>query len=244
MRQKIRRLIIFTALFLFPLTLNYFSPYVSVDGAMAGIVSGSVLVFLLMFLSGLFFSRSWCGWGCPVAGLSELGGAINNRSVPAKRLKIIRYTVFFIWFGVLITGFILAGGIRSVDPFHLTEQYVSVDEPIKYMIYYMILFLIFGLTVGIGRRGACHTICWMSPFLVGGYHLGRLLRFPQLRIVTEPEKCIACKACDKKCPMSIPVSSFVQEGEIASSDCILCLECADSCPKQVLKPKMRRRSRK
>lgn len=68
MRQKIRRLIVFISLFLFPVTLNYLSPYVSIDGALSGIVSGSVVVFLVMFISGLFLGRAWCGWVCPIAG--------------------------------------------------------------------------------------------------------------------------------------------------------------------------------
>ena len=55
MRQKIRKILLYTSLFLFPLTLNFFSPYVSIDGAFAGVLSGSALLFGLLFLSGLFF---------------------------------------------------------------------------------------------------------------------------------------------------------------------------------------------
>ena len=58
MRQKIRKILLYTSLFLFPLTMNYLSPYVSIDGAFAGVLSGSLLMFLLLFLSGLFFGRA------------------------------------------------------------------------------------------------------------------------------------------------------------------------------------------
>ncbi|MCK7479114.1 MAG: hypothetical protein M0C28_18415 [Candidatus Moduliflexus flocculans] len=64
MKRKTRDLLSFISFLLFPITLNFFSPYVSIDGAMAGVVSGSVLVFLLMFLSGLFFGRGWCSYVC------------------------------------------------------------------------------------------------------------------------------------------------------------------------------------
>lgn len=234
MRQKVRRIIIYISLLLFPVTLNYFSPYVSVDGAYKGIVSGSVLIFLLMFLSGMFFGRTWCAWICPVAGLSELCLTINNKAVPVRRLKIIRYSIFAVWFALLIAGFVLAGGVKGVNPLHLTENVISVDEPLQYITYYIVLFLFFGLTVWIGKRGACHTICWMSPFLVGGYLLGQTLHFPQLRIGTNPSECIDCKKCNQKCPMSIDVSTEVKSGEIKSLDCILCGECVDTCPKKVL----------
>ena len=41
MRQKVRKILLYTSLFLFPLTMNYLSPYVSIDGAFAGVLSSS-----------------------------------------------------------------------------------------------------------------------------------------------------------------------------------------------------------
>jgi ferredoxin-type protein NapH len=235
MRQKIRRTIIYLSLLLFPVTLNYFSPYVSIDGAFRGIVSGSVLIFILLFLSGLFFGRAWCSWLCPVAGLSEMAMTINSGKVPVKRLKRLRYTIFAIWFGILIAGFVLAGGIKAIDPLHMSENVISVDQPLKYIIYYMVLLALFGLSILIGKRGACHTICWMSPFLVAGTRLGRMLHLPQLRIASDSSKCIECNQCNQKCPMCVQVSTEAKTGMIKSTDCILCGECVDACPKKVLK---------
>jgi len=240
MRQKIRLALVFVSLMLFPITLNYFSPYISIDGAMSGIVSGSLLFFIILFISGLFFGRAWCGWLCPVAGLSELGSAINNKPAPVRKLTFLRYGIFAIWFSLLATGFILAGGIRGIDPFHLSDSFVSVDEPVKYIVYYLVLFVFFGLTVIIGKRAGCHGICWMSPFLAGGYLSGRFLRLPGLRIVARPSKCAGCKTCDEHCPMSIPVSKYVTTGKIGSLDCILCGQCVDGCPNKVLAYGLRR----
>jgi polyferredoxin len=240
MRQKLRRIIVYISLLLFPVTLNYMSPYVSIDGAFSGIIAGSVLVFLLMFITGLFFGSAWCAWVCPVAGLSELCSAINNRQVPVRKLRIIRYSIFAVWFAVLITGFILSGGIKGINPLHLTDHVVSVDEPMRYIIYYMVLFLLFGLTALIGKRGACHAICWMSPFLAAGTWLGRKLRLPQLRIRTNPAACVSCEKCSRKCPMSIEVHTEAQTGEIKSPGCIRCGECVDTCPKKVLRYSMKK----
>lgn len=234
MRQKIRRIIVYISLLLFPLALNYMSPYVSLDGAFQGIIAGSVLLFALQFISGIFFGRIWCGWLCPISGLSELGATVNNKNVPVKTLRIIRYGIFAIWFGILITGFVLAGGIRGIDPFHLTDKIVSVDEPMKYFIYYIVLTTLFILTIAIGKRGACHTICWMAPFMAAGYQLGRKLRVPQLRVQGDYELCIRCGQCNRKCPMSIDVRSQVKGGGVILSDCILCCECVDTCPKKAI----------
>jgi polyferredoxin len=234
MRQKIRKTLIYVSLFLFPVTMNYLSPYVSIDGAFAGLLSGSAMMFLLLFLSGLFFGRAWCGWLCPAAGVAEVAQTVNPKPANAKRLRIVRYSIFAVWFSVLVTGFVLAGGIRGIDPLRLTERYVSVDEPIKYIMYYLVLGLFFVLDLALGRRGACHGICWMSPFLNAGQLIGRLLHLPQMRIKTKPDACIDCKKCNNKCPMSIDVNAAVKTGSVKSLDCILCGECVDVCPKDVL----------
>jgi ferredoxin-type protein NapH len=240
-KRRVRRITALISFLLFPVTLNFFSPYVSVDGAMAGIVSGSLLLFGLFFLFGIFFGRAWCSYGCPWAAPSEYLMKVNNKPVNRKRLAVIRYLIFFIWFSVLVLGFVLAGGIKSVDPLHLTDSLVSVDEPIKYMTYYMVLLLLFLCTVLIGKRGACHSICWMSPFMVGGMIVGETLGIRRFKVQSKPENCISCKKCSNACPMSIDVMNEMKSGSIGSKDCILCGECVDACPKDVLKIRMEQR---
>ena len=235
MRQRIRKGIILISLLLFPVTLNFFSPYVSIDGAMNGVISGSLLLFMFMFVTSIFFGRAWCAWVCPMAGLSEISLGVNSKNINVKRLKVIRYSIFAVWASFLTAMFIIAGGIKGFDPFRMTENGISVDAPVKYIIYYGVLLIFIVLTFAIGKRGACHTICWMSPFLAAGYTLGRILKIPQLRMKADSSKCVDCGACNKKCPMSIPVSTSLKEGYIKTSDCILCGECADGCKKTVLR---------
>ncbi len=240
MRQKIRRILLYVSLFLFPVTMNYLSPYVSIDGAFAGVLSGSAILFCALFLSGLFFGRAWCGWICPAGGVAEISQTVNAKPVNARRLRIVRYCIFAVWFCVLAAGFVLAGGIRGIDPLRMTERYISVDEPVKYVVYYFVLGIIFVLDLALGRRGACHAICWMSPFLSAGMLAGRFLHLPQMRIKANAENCIDCKKCNDKCPMSIDVNAAVKTGSVKSYDCILCGECVGVCPKGVLsyrKPK-------
>jgi len=239
-RNKIRRTITLISLLLFPITLNYFSPYVSIDGAFNGIISASILVFTGLFLSGLIFRRGWCSYVCPVAALSEYTETINNKKVNRKKLRIIRYTIFTIWFITLISGFVFAGGIKGIDPFHLTLNGISVDMPFKFITYYLVLGSLFILTLTIGKRGACHSICWMSPFLSAGAWVGDKLKLPQLKIVSEHEKCIHCSQCDKTCPMCISVMKDLEQGWVNSQDCIQCGRCVDVCPKSALSIKFTR----
>ena len=75
-RQRFRKALVILAFLSFPITMNYLSPYVIIDGAMNGIVNGSLVMFGLMFISSLFLGRLWCGWVCPAAGCRKS----SNRS--------------------------------------------------------------------------------------------------------------------------------------------------------------------
>ena len=88
-RQTTRRILIFISLLLFPVTLNYFSPYVIIDGAMQGIINGSFIIFGAMFVASLFVGRLWCGWLCPAAGLGEACFLIRDKPARGGKLQYI-----------------------------------------------------------------------------------------------------------------------------------------------------------
>jgi len=237
-RSKLRRTLGFISLLLFPITFNFFSPYVSVMGAFYGIISGSVLTFFCMFLTGIFFRRAWCSYVCPMVGISEYSERINDHQVNRKRLGRIRYTLFGLWFLTLCAGFVVSSKLTTIDALFMTESGISVDMPLKYITYYLVLGLLVLLTLTLGKRGACHSICWMSPFLVAGSWVGEKLHLPQYQVISKPKQCISCKACNKTCPMSIDVMTELKKGRIATHDCINCGQCEDVCPKDVLSLKI------
>ena len=43
MRQRIRKALVLLAFLSFPITMNFFSPYVIIDGAMNGTINGSLI---------------------------------------------------------------------------------------------------------------------------------------------------------------------------------------------------------
>jgi len=69
-RQNIRKLILISAMLMFPITIYYLSPYVIIQGAIEGIITGSFVVFLLMLISSVFLGRLFCGYLCP-AGMEK-----------------------------------------------------------------------------------------------------------------------------------------------------------------------------
>lgn len=71
--------------------------------------------------------------------------------------------------------------------------------------------------------------------MIIGNKLGRKLKVPQLKLKVSPAQCTGCKKCEKNCRMGLDVVSMVQQGTIDSSECILCGECMEECPKDVIK---------
>ncbi len=236
-RQKTRRAILFALLLLFPVTLNFFSPYLFLQGASEGILSGSALLFGLLFLSSLFLGRSFCAWVCPGAGIQEITGTINDRRVNGKKLDWIKWVIWAIWMGFFAFLLVRAGRV-TVGAFYMTETGISVDAPMKYITYYGVVALIFLPALFGGRRAFCHTICWMAPFMILGRKVANLLRIPSLRLGVDEPKCIDCAICDKNCPMSLPVNAMVRARGMENSECILCGTCIDVCPKDVIRYKV------
>ena len=76
-RQRIRKGMVILAFLSFPVTMNFLSPYVIVDGAMNGMVNGSLVMFGLMFA---LLPVPWDGPGA--AGYAPAAGyrRSSNRS--------------------------------------------------------------------------------------------------------------------------------------------------------------------
>jgi len=240
-RQRIRKALLLLSLLLFPVTLYYFSPMLILQGASEGIVNGSLLVFAGMFLSSLFVGRLWCGWACPAGALQEFGQPINDKRTPGGKFNWIKWAIWIPWIGLLVALVVGAGGYRAVDPLYQLETgatlALSLDGggPPWFMIYYIIIALFLGLAVVLGRRASCHTICWMAPFMVIGRWIRNRVRWPSLRLKAAPGTCTDCMSCTRNCPMSLDVNGLVRRADMEHSECILCGNCVDTCPKDVIR---------
>ncbi len=233
-RQRTRKAMILVSFLLFPITLNYISPYIIIDGASLGIINGSFIVFVLLFLSSLFLGRLWCAWLCPTGGLQVACFAINAKPAHGGRFDWIKWGIWIPWVSIIVIMAISAGGYQAVNFFHLTDSGISLDQPFVYPSYYTVvgMFLILSLTTG--KRGGCHYICWMAPFMIIGRKTRNLVKWPALRLVADKDKCKDCKSCTENCPMSLDVNGRVQRGEMENSECILCGSCIDVCPESAI----------
>lgn len=234
-RQNLRKALLLVSFLLFPITIYYFSPYLIIQGAAEGVINGSFIVFVLMFLFSLFFGRLICGWICPSGGLQECCRLGSDKKARGGKLDIIKYIIWFPWILLIVFAALRAGGYKRVDFLYQTFHGISVSNPMGYVIYYGVIVLIITLAFTAGRRSFCHYVCWMAPFMILGRKLSSKLRLPSLRLKADKEKCIGCKQCSKKCPMSLGVDEMAKRASMENSECILCGECIDICPRKVIK---------
>ena len=242
-RQRVRRLILLVSFLLFPITIFYFSPALIIEGALAGAVVGSMLVFSLQFLFALVLGRAFCGWACPAGGLQELEATAVGKPARLGWGTRIKYVIWVPWICAIGACAWAAGGFSTVDLLAGIPGGVSMNSPLGPGIYFVIVALFFVPNLFLGRRAMCHCICWMAPFMVLGEKLGRALRLPQLHVDAKPERCVGCGKCVAACPMSLPVEELLQKGFVADAECIQCAACADACSRDALALRMGRAGR-
>ena len=127
-RQKIRRTLTLVAFLLFPVTFKFYSPYVIVDGAAQGIIVGSFIYFISLFIISLFLGRAVCGWACPAASLQEWSCTINNKPVKGGKVNWIKYGIWIPWIGIISAAVISAGGFKTIDSLYMIENGVSLSR--------------------------------------------------------------------------------------------------------------------
>lgn len=237
-RRKIRHLVPFVSFALFPLIINWFSPYLSVHGAWSGVVTGSVMVFGALLVTAPFLGRSFCSWACPAGFAQEAVAHTRTTRIGAPKLGRIKWFVWTPWMVALAAGW-LSTGIQAVvpdwspGPVGNRDWLQSIGGGTLMATAVTTLFV--ALALVFGRRGACHTLCWMAPFVILGRKSGRALRIPGLKLEATASSCVACGRCNAVCPMGLPVQTLARTGQMEHAECILCADCVDTCPKHTIR---------
>ena len=219
---------------LIPVTYYYLSPYLILQAGSEGIVDGSFVVFGVQFLSAFVFGRAFCGWICPAGAVAEGSAKLRNKPFRRRVLDCVKYAVWLPWLGMVAFTAVRAGGLHRIDVGYQTWHGISVSTVQSLVILLGLLLLLVGMTLWVGRRGFCHTLCWMAPFMILGRALRDGAKLPGLRLHAKTENCIACGACTRACAMSLDVQDMVKRRDTRDRECILCARCADACPKGVL----------
>lgn len=234
-KQNVRRFFTVLSALLFPVTMVYFSPGMVFKGARLGILSGSYITFALLFLCAIAFGRAWCGWLCPVAGFSDMLQTVNGRPYTTLKAKRVKYVIWAVWIlAIAGVAIFVGGGFSSIDPFLGTEKGISIHSVSLMAVYYIVIGVIVTSSLLLGRRGFCHTLCWMAPFMVLGRKLANVLKLRSLRLSANDNPCSGCGQCNAVCPMSLPVQAMAEGNRLEHADCTLCDICASACPNKKL----------
>lgn len=182
------------------------------------------IVFALAILAGPVF----CGWICPFGAFQEWIGKIGkklfkkrfNRFIPYRFDKWLRYLRYLVLAWVIymtaVSGQLI---FADYDPYFALFNFWTGEVAIAG-------FIILGITILLSlfvERPFCKYAC---PY---GAVLGIFNLFRVFGIRRNKKTCINCKACDKNCPMNIPLSTA---GRVRDHQCISCMECTSEqvCP--------------
>ena len=209
----------------------YMSPALCIGAAKNGVLNGSLIFFIILFLASLFLGRAYCGWVCPGGAIGDIYSMVNNK--PAKH-RWIKYIFWIPWFTVITILFIKSGGIKDIRILFNMESPLSIVNKGGILKYFILVILMSLLSLLAGKRSFCHHVCWMAPFMIIGERISILFHIPALHIKSNPENCTDCGLCSKICPMGIDVPKAFATGTINSIECINCGECIDVCKKEVM----------
>jgi polyferredoxin len=219
-------------------------------GPAMGTITGAMIIFGSLFIFSLFMGRIFCGYICPMGGMQDAMGKIRERRIK-RRSFFVKWLIFIPWLALMIflpfmtkpewQGIGFFNGIGGKVDFFGMEgilvKGVSILSLHGLLIYYIIIILLLILGFAVGKRSFCHHVCWIGPFMIIGRWISNKLRIPSLRLQAQNEKCNQCKRCDRACPMSLEVHEFVIRGDMEDSNCILCGECIETCPRNVIQYK-------
>ncbi len=219
-----------------PVGVDAFCPFGAIESAFTLITTGEMIkriaasTFILLaatILVAIIFRRSFCGNICAFGALQELFGKLGSKIfrkrptvTPAidKPARYLKYAVLLIIVVLsAITGELI---IRPYDPW-ATYHHIFSNELFDEFTIGFIVLIVTLLGSIVYDRFFCKYLCPMGAFL------GMINRLGRFRIRRNDSTCTHCMACDKACPVNIPVEAVDQ---VQSSECIACELCVNACP--------------
>ncbi len=228
MRQRVRKgILVFSAL-MFPMTFFLLSPFVIVLSATQGVLNGSAMIFGFLLIFSIIGSRLFCGWLCPGGAVQDFIAGANSRHWNSRWKNVTKYIIWLMWFSFIVFLWIHNRPLKA-------DFLYFIDINTQYLIIYgIVMSIIYLFTLMTGKRGMCHSLCWMAPFMIIGETIADALHIPRFRLKAKPNNCVSCGKCSKICPMGLNIAEMVKSGRVDSKECINCLECVDGCPKNAI----------
>jgi ferredoxin-type protein NapH len=164
----------------------------------------------------VFFGRGWCGYACWTGMVLDLLPYKIPKN-PERNLRSLRYLIFFL--SLVFVSSLFFFKIPDL------EQIMFLSFIVGNLLYYISgIALAFLLK---DNRAFCKYLCPITIFLKPASY------FARLRIQCDTQKCVSCKTCSRVCPMNVEMTDNSRRRR-NGTECILCMNCIESCPKKAL----------
>lgn len=219
-----------------PVGVDALCPFGGIETLWAFLAGGALLkrvalssIVLLVGTIGvaLVMGRAFCGQICPLGTLQELFSRagrklFGKRFVMPKALdRPARYLKYLVLIGFTLWTWVAAELVmRAYDPWVAYHHLTSAELLTEFSIGFVILVVSLGGSL-MYDRFFCKYACPMGAFL------SVFNRMSMFRVARDKDTCVDCGACDKACPVNLPVASSTV---VKSSECIACSECVTACP--------------
>jgi polyferredoxin len=219
-----------------PVSVDALCPFGGIESLWSVISSGTLLAkigwssFILLgatLLAAFLFRRAFCGNFCPLGTLQELFGWLGKKlfgktyRVPEaldRWLRYLKYVVLVVFVALTIMLGTLA--IRPYDPW-VAYHHLLDDELFAEFLVGVIILLLTVVGSLVYDRFFCKYLCPMGAALTPFSKAGLF------KIKRQAHSCINCGACDRVCPVNLPVS---QLDVVKDAECLDCDACVNVCP--------------
>lgn len=184
----------------------------------SGVFEAATIHYAVAKIFGpLLFGRGWCGYACWTAMVLDL---LPYKRPQGERKKWgwLRYITFAL--SLLFVGALFVFQVPG------KEKIMFWSFLIGNALYYGV-----GIALALAwkdNRAFCKYLCPITVFLKP------MSKYSLLRVKVDEAKCISCGKCKKVCPMDVDVTDNSRQRK-NGTECILCMECVDGCPKQAIK---------
>ncbi len=188
----------------------------------------SFILMWVVFALTLFLGPVFCGWVCPLGSIQEWLGKLGkklferkyNRLIPYRFDRFLRY-LRYLMLGWVVYMTAVTGKLffADIDPYFALFNFWTGEVAVAGLV---ILGIVLAASLLV-ERPFCKYAC---PY---GAVLGIFNLFRIFKIKRNVPTCTDCKACDRSCPMNIPVSTGTV---VRSHQCITCMKCTSeqACP--------------
>jgi polyferredoxin len=197
----------------------------------------NVVIFIAVMALALLLRSAFCGWICPLGTIQDLVNRFSKylqKKVPVFRkamaslrkrsarlavldryLRYVKYLVL-VWAvgGAAAFGFMV---FRDFDPWSALINIAEFSFTPGFVVLVVLLVASFFV-----ERPWCRYACPL------GAVSGLVGKLSPVYLKREESACTSCGICSRSCPMGLPVHTATT---IKSVDCISCLECVGSCPR-------------